>query len=125
MNAYKLLIFSNPLPGREDAFYRYYDTDLPAAIQMTECFGVQQFRAVGAIGSKIRAPFQHLVVAEWHAEDVDASWAQHIREERLEQMRNPEAFAEGVACGVIKEEVDAFDNPHWFFEALGPPITKE
>ena len=115
MSDYKLLIMSNPVPGREDEFEDWYDIHSREMVRTAKhVVGVQRFRRVETQAGD-RPPYRHLVIAEWQADNLDTSWEQHIA-----------AFRVGVAAGTLSAVPSAFDtssNPHWFYEAISPHLA--
>lgn len=115
MSEYKLLVMANPLPGAERDFERWYDVHTRELLNNApHVLGAQRFRRVDAEAGDCAA-HQHLVIADWHADDLDRSWSRHAA-----------GFQAGVAEGRFTPVPAAFDaasSKHWFFEAIEPHMT--
>lgn len=113
---YKLLVLSNPMPGHEAAFERWYDVHVRELVNHAEpLLAAERFRRVDATAGQ-RPPYQHLVISDWRAHDLAGSWQRHL-----------ESFTAGVASGAFTPPPAAFDAAsaqHWMFAPIGPRLQK-
>lgn len=116
MKDYKLLVLSSPARGREREFDDWYEVHLAELVRSSEAVvGAQSFRRVDV--SVAQPPVhQHLVVADFRAEDLAGAWERHLHN-----------FRAGVETGIFTAPPDAFDAAaplQWMFEPVGPHLRK-
>jgi hypothetical protein len=113
---YKLLVLSSPASGREREFDDWYEVHIAELVRSSEAMvGAQCFSSID-VSMAQRPPHQHLVVAEFRAEDLDGSWERHLRD-----------FRAGVETGAFTAPPDVFDSApalQWMFEPVGPQLRK-
>jgi len=113
---YKLLLLSSPASGREREFNDWYELHIPQLVRSSQALvGAQRFWRVNT--AALAPPYQHLVVAEFRAEDLAASWDRHLRD-----------FRAGVEAGALTPPPTDLFEPgsavQWAFEPVGPHVGK-
>jgi hypothetical protein len=114
MKEHKLVVLASPLPGKEAEFDRWYDIHAQELVRLAPpLHSSQRFRAVTpSVGEQ--PPHPHLVIAEWRADDLAASWA-----------KQQEAWATGVFTPVPEDAFNLATVQHWFYEPISPRYEKE
>ncbi len=109
MGEYKLLVLSNPIPGEEEQFDRWYGNHLGELRALSPFLGsAARFRRVDGPGE--RPSHQHLVIADWHADDLAASWREHIAS--IEKATAARSFTPPPPA------FDAATAQHWIFAPI-------
>lgn len=112
MQDYKLAVLANPVVGREAEFDEWYDIHVREIVQTKYVVGAQQFRGVDRGEPELQSPYRSLVIADWRADDLEASWSDHYQ-----------AFKDAVAAGTMTPLTPSFDASsaqHWFFREASP-----
>lgn len=97
MARYKLIALTNPVPGREDEFNRWYDEfHLPETCAVPGVVGGQRYRRVGTPKPNGDSPrYEYFVVYEVETDDPEQTLAllqEHIATGRIG--RSPELMAQ-------------------------------
>jgi hypothetical protein len=82
MARYRLFVFSNPLPGREEEYHQWYDEQhVPQALELKGFKAGQRFRYATS-GNPPRPPFgqadppqRYLMLWDIESDDLDSVWA--------------------------------------------------
>ena len=103
MARHHLLAFTNPVPGREDEFNRWYDEHhLTDMLAMPGFLWGQRFRVADATGQG-KADWQYLAMYEFESDDPDGLMAD-VRE-RIAAGKIPRSDALAGFMGVLAEPI--------------------
>lgn len=105
------LAFTNPAPGREDDFLRWYDAHVPEVLDTHAGLVTGElFRAGDAQRIGMSPIWQYLALYDLRADDV----ADYLREEKQPRSRTATRHDGALAD----------DYAVWIYSALGPRMTK-
>ena len=106
MTHYRMIVFSNPVAGQEDAFNHWYDErHIPDVLAIPGFVGAQRYRANPARGEPPRG---YLTIYDLETDDVTAVLADLKSRSRTEKMPISEALAP--------------ESITYLFEAIGPHV---